>query len=38
MSTLLNTVLAKSNVQALILGRDMQLPPHVQMPKVTKAK
>ena len=33
-----NYLLVRCNVQALILGRDMQLPPHVQMPKVTKAK
>ena len=30
-----NTVLAKCNIQALILGRDMGLPAHIPMPKVT---
>ena len=30
-----NHILHKANVQALILGRDMQLPAHIQLPKVT---
>ena len=30
-----NYVLHKCNVQALILARDMQLPAHIQLPKVT---
>ncbi len=30
-----NHILHKTNVQALILGRDMQLPAHIQLPKVT---
>ncbi|MBN2368521.1 hypothetical protein JXC34_05875 [Candidatus Woesearchaeota archaeon] len=31
-----NYLLARCNIQALVLGRDMQLPPHVPMPKVGK--
>ncbi len=31
-----NYLLEKCSVQALILGKDMQLPPHVALPKVTK--
>lgn len=30
-----NHILHKANVQALILGRDMQLPAHIQLPRVT---
>lgn len=30
-----NYVLSRCNVQVLILSRDMQLPPHIQMPKVS---
>ena len=33
-----NNLLSKCHVQALILGRDMQLPPHLPMPKVTTAE
>ncbi len=33
-----NHVLHKANVQALILGRDMQLPAHIQLPKVTSGE
>jgi hypothetical protein len=33
-----NHVLAKCNVEALVLGRDMQLPPHIQLPKVVGKK
>ena len=29
-----NFLLAKCNVQALVLGKDMGLPPHVRMPQV----
>ena len=29
-----NYLLSRCNVQALILGRDMQLPPHLPLPKV----
>ncbi len=29
-----NHVLAKCNIEALVLGRDMQLPPHIPMPKL----
>ncbi len=31
-----NHVLAKCNVEALILGRDMQLPAHIPLPRVGK--
>lgn len=34
MSAILNTVLTKSNIQALILSRDINLPPPMPMPKV----
>jgi len=30
-----NYILAKCNVQALILAKDMQLPPHIPLPKVS---
>lgn len=35
MTQVLNTVLSKCNVQALILSKDMNLPPHIPLPKVT---
>lgn len=34
MSEVLNNVLSKCNVQAIILSRDIQLPPPIPMPKV----
>lgn len=33
-----NYVLSKCNIQALILSRDMQLPPPIPLPKVQKEK
>jgi len=34
MGSVLNAVLTKSNIQALIVSRDVALPPSVQLPKV----
>jgi len=34
LTTVLNNVLAKCNVQALILSKDMNLPPPIPLPKV----
>ncbi len=34
MGSVLNTVLMKCNIQALIASRDVNLPPQVQLPKV----
>ena len=34
MTTLLNALLAKCNVQALILSQDVNLPPPIPLPKV----
>ncbi len=34
MTNILNTVLSKSNVQALILSKDLNLPPPIPLPKV----
>ncbi|MBI4150047.1 hypothetical protein HY488_01445 [Candidatus Woesearchaeota archaeon] len=34
MTHVLNTVLSKCNVQALLLSKDMNLPPHIPLPKV----
>jgi hypothetical protein len=34
MGTVLNTVLTRCNVQALIISRDVNLPPSVPLPKV----
>ncbi len=36
MTQVLNTVLSRCNVQALILSKDMNLPPHIPLPKVTQ--
>lgn len=36
MTPLLNHILQKCNVQALILSRDINLPPPVQLPKVSE--
>ncbi|MFH2020885.1 MAG: hypothetical protein ABIJ34_05695 [archaeon] len=33
-----NHVLSKCNVEALILGRDIQLPMHIPLPKVTSGE
>ncbi|MFH2020882.1 MAG: hypothetical protein ABIJ34_05680 [archaeon] len=38
MEELYNHVLSKCNVEALILGRDMQLPAHIPLPKVTSGE
>lgn len=35
MTPILNTVLSKCNVQALLLSKDINLPPHIPLPKVT---
>lgn len=37
MESVMNTILAKCNIQALILSRDINLPPPVQLPKVARA-
>jgi hypothetical protein len=37
MTGLLNTVLAKCNIKALILSQEINLPPPIPMPKVKKA-
>ena len=34
MTGILNTILNRSNVQALILSQDVNLPPPIQLPKV----
>ena len=34
MTNILNTVLGKANIQALILSKDMNLPPPIPLPKV----
>ena len=34
MTTVLNNVLAKCNIQALIISKDMNLPPPIPLPKV----
>ena len=34
MTAILNTVLAKCNIQALIISRDINLPPPIPLPKV----
>ncbi|MEK6858178.1 MAG: hypothetical protein AABX39_06330 [Nanoarchaeota archaeon] len=34
MSPVLNTVLSKSNIEALILSRELNLPPPIQLPRV----
>jgi len=34
MGTILNTILSKSNVQALVTSKDVNLPPSVPLPKV----
>ena len=34
MTSILNTVLSKCNVQALIISRDINLPPQIPLPKV----
>lgn len=34
MTSILNTVLAKCNIQALIISRDINLPPPIPLPKV----
>jgi hypothetical protein len=36
MTQVLNTVLSKCNVQALLLSKDLNLPPHIPLPKVTQ--
>ena len=36
MTQILNAVLSRCNVQALILSKDMNLPPHIPLPKVTQ--
>jgi hypothetical protein len=38
MTNVLNNVLAKCNVQALILSKDMNLPPPIPLPKVNEEK
>ena len=38
MSPIMNTILAKANVEAIMLSRDMNLPPPLPMPKVTNEK
>jgi hypothetical protein len=35
MKSIMNTILAKTNVQALIMSRDVNLPSPIQLPKVT---
>jgi hypothetical protein len=37
MTPILNTVLSKCNIQAIILSKDMSMPPPVPMPKVNTA-
>ncbi|HHI04233.1 MAG TPA: hypothetical protein ENL45_01665 [Candidatus Woesearchaeota archaeon] len=38
MTDVLNTVLEKCNIEALILGRDVNLPPSIPLPKVKPKK
>ncbi|SRR3989344_1976602 len=38
MQGLFNTILAKSNIKALQLTQDINLPPHIPMPKLVKEK
>ncbi|MBN2459445.1 hypothetical protein JXB28_04120 [Candidatus Woesearchaeota archaeon] len=38
MNAVLNYVLSKCNVQALILSKDMNLPPPIPLPKITPPK
>ena len=38
MTNILNNVLAKCNIQALILSKDMNLPPPIPLPKVGESK
>ena len=38
MTNVLNNVLAKCNIQALILSKDMNLPPPIPLPKVGEKK
>jgi hypothetical protein len=38
MTKVLNNVLAKCNIQALILSKDMNLPPPIPLPKVDEGK
>ena len=38
MTNILNNVLAKCNVQALILSKDMNMPPPIPLPKVGESK
>ena len=38
MASILNNILAKCNVEALILSREINLPPPVQLPRVTVKK
>lgn len=38
MSTILNTILSKCNIQALLLSREINLPPPVPLPKVNAKK
>jgi hypothetical protein len=33
-----NYVLARCNIETLMLGKDMQLPPHIPLPKITGEK
>ena len=33
-----NTILSKANVKALMLSQEVNLPPQIQLPKVTPAK
>lgn len=38
MQSLFNTVMAKSNIKALQLSQDINLPPHLPMPKIIREK
>jgi hypothetical protein len=38
MTNILNNILAKCNVQALVMSRDMNLPAPIPLPKVAKTK
>jgi hypothetical protein len=38
MQSLFNTILAKSNIKALQLSQDINLPPHLPMPRLEKQK
>ena len=35
---LFNTIIARSNIKALQLEQDLNLPPHLPMPKLTREK